>query len=221
MEEEDWVAGREQRQTSMKAKAVVRGGGRHIQGGRRNWAEGRRSVLRGGRSDQDSRVRAEPAGAWVPPAAAAPGKWPLDWDLRARRVRAVEVGGFGRLRPLPGPGAGAGDPGAASAPPTRAKPSLRRGAARPGWEASRQRWRTLRRPEGTGAVPPGPPRRHHRAIGQLVPAASSSCVYVRERRLWSRNQIAAASPGCPLAGSLPPAHRPRGLVLPLKLPRTQ
>lgn len=164
---------------------------------------------------------AEPAGAWVPPAAAAPGKWPLDWDLRARRVRAVEVGGFGRLRPLPGPGAGAGDPGAASAPPTRAKPSLRRGAARPGWEASRQRWRALRRPEGTGAVPPGPPRRHHRAIGRLVPAASSSCVCVRERRLWSRNQIAAASPGCPLAGSLPPAHRPRGLVLPLKLPRTQ
>ena len=69
MEEEDWVAGREQRQTSMKAKAVVRGGGRHIQGGRRNWAEGRRSVLRGGRSDQDSRVRAEAAqageGKWV------------------------------------------------------------------------------------------------------------------------------------------------------------
>ena len=63
MEEEDWVAGREQRQTSMKAKAVVRGGGRHIQGGRRNWAEGRRSVLRGGRSDQDSRVRAEAAQA--------------------------------------------------------------------------------------------------------------------------------------------------------------
>lgn len=68
------------------------------------------------------------------------------------------------------------------------KPSLRRGAARPGWEASRQRWRALRRPEGTAAVPPGPPRRHHRAIRQLVPAASSSCVCVRrERRLWSRN----------------------------------
>ena len=53
----------------MKAKAVVRGGGRHIQGGRRNWAEGRRSVLRGGRSDQDSRVRAKAAqageGKWV------------------------------------------------------------------------------------------------------------------------------------------------------------
>lgn len=69
MEEEDWVAGREQRQTSMKAKAVVRGGGRHIQGRRRNWAEGRRSVLPGGRSDQDSRVRAEAAqageGKWV------------------------------------------------------------------------------------------------------------------------------------------------------------
>lgn len=62
-----------------------------------------------------------PRARGFPPAAAAPGKWPRGWDLRARRVRAVEVGGFGRLRPLPGPGAGAGDPGAASAPPTRAK----------------------------------------------------------------------------------------------------
>lgn len=45
----------------MKAKAAVRGGGRHIPGGRRNWAEGRGSVLRGGRSDRDSRVRAQAA----------------------------------------------------------------------------------------------------------------------------------------------------------------
>lgn len=121
MEEEDWVAGREQRQTSMKAKAVVRGGGRHIQGGRRNWAEGRRSVLPGGRSDQDSRVRAEAAqageGKWVvggsspesehPPASApashpsSPRLGPRDWRRRRGRAttrRARIAGGAQALR---------------------------------------------------------------------------------------------------------------------------
>lgn len=44
--------------------------------------------------------------------------------------------GFGRLRPLPGPGDGAGDLGAVCASDPGESPLCARGAARPGWEAS-------------------------------------------------------------------------------------
>lgn len=108
------------------------------------------------------RPTAAPAGARSPASHPAPGQWPSGWDLRARRVRAVEVGGFRRPRRLPGLGAGAGNPGAASAPLTRASPpcveaspsllgETQTKVARP-WrtrghqrEASRPPWRHRRR----------------------------------------------------------------------------
>lgn len=106
--------------------------------------------------------------AWVsgsPPAAAVWGKWPPGWDLRARPVRAVKVGGFRRPRPFSGPRVEAGNPAAVSAPPlcVEASPVLVR--------KPRQRWRALRRPEGIGAVPRGPRRDIAERSSDLVPTA--------------------------------------------------
>lgn len=55
--EECWVAVWEEGQKSIRAEALVRRRGKHLQGGERDWTEGESSVLWGGRSDQDSRVR--------------------------------------------------------------------------------------------------------------------------------------------------------------------
>ncbi|KAJ8785477.1 hypothetical protein J1605_007074 [Eschrichtius robustus] len=154
--------------------------------------------------------------AWVsgsPSAAAVWGKWPPGWGLRARPVRAVEVGGFRRLRPLSGPRVGAGNPAAVSAPPlcVEASPVL---VGKP-----RQRWRALRRPEGIGAVPRGPRGDITERSGNLVPTARR-CRGFSFLRLCEegaaaesqRNRIAATLLGGRLPGSLPLANRPRGLV---------
>lgn len=100
-----------------------------------------RGGSRGGHGDPRPARRCSPGRAGLSPTAApasarspashpAPGQWPSGWDLRARRVRAVEVGGFRRPRRLSGLGAGAGNPGAASAPDP-GEPSLRGGVAQP------------------------------------------------------------------------------------------
>ena len=104
------------------------------------------------------------------PAAAARGMRQPGWDLRARPVRAVDVGGFRPPQLLPGPRVGSEDPSAVSAPPSRATPLY--------WEASRllmgnprQRWRGLRRLEGTGSVPRDPLGGLAQRSGNLVPPA--------------------------------------------------
>lgn len=100
--------------------------------------------------------------AGVRPVAAAPesarvpaGQWRPGRHWRVRRERAVEAGGLGRPRRLPGPQRRAGEAERRVRASDLGKRSLRPGVAgRTG--KPRQRWRSRGQPQGSGAVPLGP-----------------------------------------------------------------
>lgn len=90
--EECWVAVWEEGQKSIRAEALVRRRGKHLQGGERDWTEGESSVLWGGRSDQDSRVREQRLDLM------GKVKWVVGWRGSPSRASAAPSS---RSRPSP------------------------------------------------------------------------------------------------------------------------
>lgn len=91
--EECWVAVWEEGQKSIRAEALVRRRGKHLQGGERDWTEGESSVLWGGRSDQDSRVREQRLDLM------GKVKWVVGWRGSPSRARRAQLA----IAPLPAP----------------------------------------------------------------------------------------------------------------------